>query len=64
MRINDILEALRDELAADGVPAPLGQSFTLAALWCDLVRLAGEDVPPAVAALLDAPEDDTAQEAA
>ena len=57
MTINAILEALRDELAADGVPAPLAQRFTLAALWCDLARLAGEEVPAAVAALLDQPLD-------
>ena len=57
MRINTILEALHDELAADGVPAPLGQSLTLAAVWCDLARLAGEEPPAAVAALLDQPLD-------
>ncbi len=55
MTITDALHALCAELAADGVPHPLGQSFTLAALWSDLARLAGEAVPPDVAALLDAP---------
>ena len=55
--INALLEALRDELAAEGVPAPLAQSFTLAALWHDLARLAGEEPPSAVAALLDQPLD-------
>ncbi len=44
-------------LAAGGVPRPLGQSFTLAALWCDLARLAGEDPPADVATLVDQPLD-------
>ncbi len=39
------------------MPAPLGQSLTLAAMWADLARLAGEEVPAAVVALLDAPLD-------
>ncbi len=51
--INDLLRALVDELAADGVPAPLGQSFTLAAVWLDLCRLAGEPAPAEVLAVLD-----------
>ncbi len=57
MTITEALHALCAELAADGVPAPLAQPFTLAVLWHDLARLAGEDVPPAVAALVDAPLD-------
>ncbi len=57
MSITDALHALCAELAADGVPAPLAQPFTLAALWYDLARLAGEDVPATVAALLDQPLD-------
>ena len=56
MTINVILAALRDELAADGVPAPLSQSLTLAAVWADLARLAGEEPPAAVVALLGTPE--------
>ncbi len=55
MSVNEALHALCAELAADGVPHPLGQSFTLAALWSDLARLAGEDVPADVRALVDAP---------
>ncbi len=55
MSITDALHALCAELAADGVPAPLGQSFTLAALWHDLATIAGEDLPAAVAALVEAP---------
>ena len=57
MTVNDALRALCDELAADGVPAPLAQPLTLASVWCDLGRLAGEEVPAAVVALLEAAED-------
>ena len=57
MTITEALHALCVELAADGVPAPLAQPFTLAALWHDLARLAGEDVPADVAALVDQPLD-------
>ena len=52
MSINTLLSALVAELAADGVPAPLHQSFTLAAVWQDLARLAGEPLPAAVAAVV------------
>ena len=51
--INDVLNRLLDELAAEGIPNPWGESFTLAALWLDLCRLAGEEPPAEVAALLD-----------
>lgn len=44
--INGYLTLLTEELLDDGVPDPLGQTFTLAALWEDLCRLAGE-TPPA-----------------
>ncbi len=53
MTIDATMRALVAELGAGGVPAPLAQDFTLAALWDDLARLAGEPVPPEVAALLD-----------
>ncbi len=53
MTLNELLQALVDELAAGGVPRPLGQSFTLASVWADLARLAGEAPPAAVVALLD-----------
>lgn len=53
MTIDSLMRALVAELGAGGVPAPLAQPFTLAALWDDLARLAGEPVPPEVAALLD-----------
>ena len=51
--INGLMRALVDELAAEGVPAPLGESFTLAAVWLDLCRLAGEAPPAEVLAILD-----------
>jgi hypothetical protein len=51
--INGLMRALVDELAAEGVPAPLGEAFTLAAVWLDLCRLAGETVPTEVLAVLD-----------
>ncbi len=53
MTVNELLQALVDELAAGGVPAPLGQSFTLANVWHDLAQLAGEAPPAAVVALVD-----------
>ncbi len=36
MRLNALLRALVDELAADGVPDPLAQPRTLALVWADL----------------------------
>ncbi len=51
--INGLMRALVDELAAEGVPAPLGEQFTLAAVWLDLCRLAGETPPAEVLAVLD-----------
>ncbi len=53
MMIDDAMRSLVAELAAGGVPAPLARPFTLAALWDDLARLAGEPTPPEVLALLD-----------
>jgi len=55
MSINALMDALVAELVAGEVPAPLHQKITVAALWCDLARLAGEDAPPDVAALADEP---------
>ena len=54
-RINDLMAALVADLAADGVLSPLGQVFTLGIIWAELCRLAGEEPPPAVAAMLDEP---------
>lgn len=55
MTINQAMQALCDELTAGDVPAPLGQDFALAAIWYDLARLAGEEPPPDVAALVEGP---------
>ena len=53
--INALMAALVAELEADGIPAPLGQPLTLGFVWADLCRLAGEEPPPAIAAMLDEP---------
>ena len=55
MTVNEALRALVDELEAGDVPAPLSQPLTLAAVWCDLCRLTGEEPPADVVATLDAP---------
>ena len=57
MTVNRAMALLLDELAGD-VPAPLTQSFSLAATWADLCRLAGEDVPLAVLRLIEGDADD------
>jgi len=54
MPITAALTALYAELAEE-IPGVLTESFTLAALWADLARLAGETVPPAIVLALDAP---------
>ena len=54
MPIAEALAALVAELA-DEIPDPLAQPFTLAALWSDLARLAGEEPPADVAALAETP---------
>ncbi len=58
--INQLLAQLVAELEAGDVPDPCGQRFTLAALWADLARLAGEEPPPAVRALVAASTPTTA----
>ena len=45
MTINDLMALLVEELTEGEVPDPLGQEFTLALIWCDLARLAGEELP-------------------
>ena len=54
MTINDCMAALVAELAEGEVPRPLDQRFTLAAIWQDLARLAGEELPAEVAAVVEA----------
>lgn len=46
--VNRYLALLVEELRAEGLADPLAEAFTLAALWDDLARLAGETPPPAV----------------
>jgi len=53
--IERLLRAMLAELIAADVPAPLGQPLTLAAVWADLARLAGEEPPADVLALLGGP---------
>ncbi len=53
--INVLMAALVVELIEGDIPGPLTQELAVFALWSDLCRLAGEAIPPAVAALLDAP---------
>lgn len=50
-----LMAALVAELEAEDIPAPLRQPFTLAMVYADLARLAGEPVPAEVAAILDVP---------
>jgi hypothetical protein len=45
MTLNALMAALVAELADGEIPLPLAQSFTLAAVWQDLARLAGEELP-------------------
>jgi len=45
MTINDLMAALVAELTEAEIPMPLAQEFTLANVWCDLARLAGEELP-------------------
>lgn len=55
MPVNALLLALVAELRAEDVPDVLSTRITLAAVWADLARIAGETVPADVAAVLDAP---------
>lgn len=52
-RLRALFCALADELAAEGIADPLGARLELAAVWSDLARLAGEDLPAAVGRWLD-----------
>ncbi len=45
MTINEAMAALVAELADGEIPMPLAQEFTLAHIWADLARLAGEALP-------------------
>ncbi len=52
MTINALMAALVAELTADEIPTPLAERFTLAHVWVDLARLAGEELPAEVLALV------------
>lgn len=45
MNLNELMVALVAELSAGEIPAPLSQRFALAAIWQDLARIAGEELP-------------------
>jgi hypothetical protein len=47
------------EMQAEEVIDPLAQRFTLAGVWADLARLAGEEIPAEVAAVVGAALDVT-----
>lgn len=51
--INELMRALVADLTEGDVPDPLYQPFTLAVVWADLARLAGEVPPAAVLAVAD-----------
>lgn len=55
MTINALMRALIAEMEDGDVPAPLRQPLTLALVWADLARLAGEDAPAEVIAVVDGP---------
>ena len=52
MTINEALRQLCDELSAD-IPDVLTQPLTFGLVWYDLARLAGEEPPADVAALVE-----------
>ena len=58
MSINRCVALLVEELATDGMPNPLTQTFLLSAIWDDLCRLAGERLPDQVRVLIG--DDDVA----
>jgi hypothetical protein len=52
MTINALMAALVAELEAEEVVTPLAQRFTLANIWADLARIAGEELPAAALAIV------------
>jgi hypothetical protein len=54
LTVAELMGRLVAELEADEVIDPLAQSFTLAGIWSDLARLAGEPLPHAAAAIVGA----------
>ncbi len=61
MTINALMAALVAELTENEIPTPLAERFTLAHVWADLARLAGEELPPEALAIVG-PELDTVYE--
>jgi hypothetical protein len=55
MTINALMATLVAELEEGEIPTPLAERFTLANVWADLARLAGEELPAPVVALVDEP---------
>ncbi len=51
--INTLMAALVAELEDGEIRLPLAQSFTLAHIWADLARLAGEELPAEARAVVD-----------
>ena len=45
MTINEAMALLVEELTEGEIPQPLSTRFTLATVWADLARLAGEELP-------------------
>ncbi len=54
--INAVMTMLIEELSEE-IPDVLIAELSLACLWADLARIAGEELPRDVAAVLDAPLD-------
>ena len=54
MTINEALRRLADELSEE-IPDLLTQPLTFGLMWFDLAKIAGEPVPPDVAALAETP---------
>jgi hypothetical protein len=52
MTINEIMAALVAELEEGEIPNPLAERFTLANVWADLARLAGEALPAEALAIV------------
>jgi len=52
LTINEAMILLVAELEAEEVLAPLAQRFTLANIWADLARLAGEALPAVAVAVV------------
>jgi hypothetical protein len=62
--LNDCLTRMVDDLAREGIPEPLLQSFTLATVWYDLCIVAGEEPPLFIRTLIgdDAPRPHRAEQ--